>query len=57
MNLYGFGLSSKAKNHIEELSGITITVPAMKAKEQEKGAGLEAVLNSSRDIIDDLKDE
>ena len=57
MNLYGFGLSSKAKAHIEELSGITITVPTMKAKEQEKGAGLEAVLNSSRDIIDDLKDE
>lgn len=57
VNLYGFGLSSKAKAHIEELSGITITVPTMKAKEQEKGAGLEAVLNSSRDVLEDLKDE
>jgi len=57
VNLYGFGLSSKARDHIEELSGIVIPVTPNKANEQVKGAGIKAVLESSREIIEDLKDD
>lgn len=55
---YGFKLSPGAQKLVDELQKVTVVVRPASAKEAEyETHPLQDVLNSSRDIIEDLKDE
>jgi len=58
-NLYGFAFSDSAKELIEQykasLQDVTVVTPASK-KEEKPVDGLKKILESSEEILDDLKD-
>lgn len=59
-NLYGFSFTDKALASIEEYKASVQDVKTVKAKEVAKGKqkdGLQDILDSSREVLDDLRDE